>query len=116
MHWSDSLTEEQLESKRASSRKYNREKRWAAIGASPEYYAERLAEQEGLCSICGTARNPCRGVKREDEFFCIDHDHETGILRGLLCTPCDLVIGNAKDDPDILRSAIAYLEYWEAVT
>jgi hypothetical protein len=111
--WSDSLTEEQLEAKRAGNRRYNREKRWASIGASPEYYAEQFARQGGRCAMCGTDK-PARGRSgKEDEYFCIDHCHKTGALRGLLCSDCNLIIGHANDDPERLRAGIAYLGLYE---
>lgn len=108
MSWADSMTDEQLEAKREASRRYNREKRWAEIGASQEYYDRKLAEQDGKCAMCGRRDNPGRGTQ-EDGYFCIDHNHKTGELRGLLCTACNLVIGNAQDDPEVLKAGIAYL-------
>ena len=41
--------------------------------------------------------------------LCIDHNHVTGKVRGILCKSCNLLIGNAKDNVDILKSAIVYL-------
>ena len=40
----------------------------------------------------------------------IDHDHETGIIRGVLCNNCNTMLGAAKDTPEILREAARYLE------
>jgi len=40
----------------------------------------------------------------------IDHDHKTGIIRGILCKDCNLILGWVKDDPDRLRAMVAYLE------
>lgn len=98
---------------RAAQAKYIREKRWASIGATPEYYDAQFAEQGGRCDICGTDV-PKRG-EGQDEFFCIDHDHakqgEDG-LRGLLCVHCNLMIGHALDDPERLAKGIAYLGRW----
>ena len=114
MHWSDSLTEEKLEQRRAWMRKYNREKNWAKIGATPEYYAAKLAEQDGKCAICESA------VPWEDhdgrQYFCIDHDHKTGVLRDLLCHDCNLIIGHAADDPARLQAAAEYLALWLSTT
>lgn len=42
----------------------------------------------------------------------IDHDHETGIVRGLLCRQCNWGIGHFKDNPFILRRALAYITKW----
>ena len=64
-------------------------------------YKEMLQEQDGVCSICQTYKN---------EQLCVDHCHQTGIVRGLLCKKCNTVIGMLNDDVDILKNAIQYLE------
>lgn len=61
-----------------------------------------LDEQGGVCAICA---EPCSRI----EVLCIDHDHETGAVRGLLCTGCNLGLGGFGDDPDRLVAAAAYL-------
>lgn len=59
--------------------------------------------QEGRCAICGN-----RPKKR---MLAVDHDHKTGKVRGLLCTPCNhRILGGAHDDVEILRRAVSYLE------
>ncbi|WP_347878324.1 endonuclease VII domain-containing protein [Streptomyces sp. KS 21] len=58
-----------------------------------------VAAQGGLCCICLKA--PAVHV---------DHCHETGRVRGVLCFNCNSAIGKLGDDPDILRRAISYLE------
>lgn len=74
----------------------------ALYGITLEEY-ERLAEaQQHLCAICSNAE-PHFG------FLAVDHDHETGAIRGLLCGPCNLGIGQLGDDPQRLEAAAAYL-------
>ena len=74
-------------------------------GITPKLYAHMLDLQDNRCAIC-----------RVDELgsgkksFCVDHDHKTMKVRGILCTKCNTMIGVALDDVEILRSAIAYLE------
>ena len=51
------------------------------------------------CAICG-----------KDHDLCIDHDHGTGAIRGVLCRRCNLAIGILGDDPGMVRRALAYLE------
>lgn len=60
---------------------------------------EMIASQMGICVICLSA--PAAHV---------DHCHETGRVRGVLCFNCNSAIGKLGDDPDTLRRAIAYLE------
>lgn len=61
-----------------------------------------LVEKQGIkCPICNKdiTKNPT-----------VDHDHSTGKIRGLICSPCNLAIGNAEDSPDRLRAMANYLE------
>jgi hypothetical protein len=60
---------------------------------------EMIASQAGVCTICLKA--PAVHV---------DHCHETGRVRGVLCFNCNAAIGQLGDDPDTMRRAIAYLE------
>lgn len=59
-----------------------------------------INEQEGKCAICN---------KYGGKDLHIDHDHQTGKARGLLCKSCNYSLGFANDDVDILLSAIQYL-------
>jgi len=73
-------------------------------GLSPEKYAGLLMDQGGVCKICGAA-SP--GGRRQR--FCVDHSHETGEVRGLLCGQCNSLLGHAHDDRSVLASADLYL-------
>ena len=66
-------------------------------------YDEMFRSQKGKCAVCGIEHS---GGKRFD----VDHCHSTGVVRGLLCTNCNRMIGHANDDPQRLRSAAQYLE------
>lgn len=62
-----------------------------------------MAEAQGyLCAICGETCKTGRSLA-------VDHDHETGRVRGLLCARCNNGLGNFCDNVDSLRRAIAYL-------
>jgi hypothetical protein len=71
-------------------------------GISREEYDEILCIQNGVCGICGTKP----GARR----LAVDHDHETGEIRGLLCANCNRALGNLKDDHLIAYSAYQYLK------
>jgi len=73
-------------------------------GLTPEDADALLAAQGGLCPICGG--DPTAGFSRRPH---IDHDHETGAVRGILCANCNVGLGNFKDDIARLEAAIAYL-------
>lgn len=68
----------------------------------PEDFAELNQLQNGVCAICDN--KPV-----SDSRLHIDHDHSSGIVRGLLCSPCNLGLGNFLDNPKLLMRAIEYL-------
>lgn len=70
-------------------------------GLTKVQFDEMLISQAGVCAICYKGN----GRKR----LVIDHDHETGQVRGLLCSLCNTGIGMMKDDVGNLNSAIKYL-------
>lgn len=74
-------------------------------------YDRLREEQKGCCAICGRS-DPIGRVSEwtQDYWLAVDHDHETGEVRGLLCTTCNSGLGQFYDDPELLRKAIAYLE------
>ncbi len=65
-------------------------------------YKVLLDMQDGTCAICN---KPCE----LQTYLSVDHDHATGKVRGLLCKRCNLGIGYFLDDPELLTSAIEYL-------
>jgi len=69
--------------------------------------AERKLGQGGGCAICGR-------VESSDLPFGLDHDHDTGQLRGWLCNPCNAALGFLQDDPALLDAAKAYLARWKS--
>jgi hypothetical protein len=74
-------------------------------GISVEEYNQLLISQGGKCKICESP-NP---KSKRYENFCVDHDHRTGKIRGLLCTSCNRMIGLVHDDIESLERAIRYL-------
>lgn len=72
-------------------------------GITMDKYDAMFADQCGRCAICRAAHN---GKRRFD----VDHDHDSGEVRGLLCTSCNRMLGHARDSIITLRRAIAYLQ------
>jgi hypothetical protein len=69
-------------------------------GISEEIYNEMVFSQCGLCAICG--ESPVGPLV-------VDHDHDTGAVRGLLCSKCNLGLGHFEDSEDAMTNAISYL-------
>jgi hypothetical protein len=72
-------------------------------GISYKEYLTMLEAQNGQCAICGTTSTGKRA-------FHVDHDHDTGEVRGLLCSGCNTGIGNLKEDIGIMERAIQYVK------
>jgi len=81
-----------------------KEKMSTRYGITPSDYAKILISQGGVCAICGID-TPGRCGR-----FHIDHCHDTGVVRGLLCSRCNMGIGQLRDSVEIMLSAIRYLE------
>lgn len=62
------------------------------------------------CAVCGVTESLGRWRGKSQSNIHIDHDHESGTVRGPLCHSCNVSIGHFNDDPALLRRAAAYLE------
>ena len=69
-------------------------------------YDELLKSQDNRCAICQTTQYR----KNQNAHFAVDHDHKTGLVRGLLCDTCNRGLGYFKDNIDLLKSAERYLQ------
>lgn len=74
-------------------------------GITTEQYSELLESQGGGCAICD-APPPTETRKK---FLVVDHDHETGKVRGLLCDTCNRGLGLLGDNIVYLCAAVDYL-------
>jgi len=83
------------------NRQYNLKK---SYDMSLEEYDQILKKQNNKCAICEKENS------HKNKFLFVDHDHESNQVRGLLCHACNILIGNAKDSPQVLERAIAYLK------
>ncbi len=72
-------------------------------GLLPVDFDALLKKQNGGCAICNSSKPGGKGN------FHVDHDHETGQVRGLLCADCNMGLGKFKDNIDVLKAATSYL-------
>ncbi len=73
-------------------------------GISQNSYDSILKDQDGVCKICGL-------VNTKGKRLAVDHDHKTGLVRGLLCGKCNTGLGSYNDNVELLEKAIWYLYY-----
>jgi hypothetical protein len=77
-------------------------------GITIEDYNKMFLKQNGCCAICNLhILEINKGIKKN---LCVDHNHETGQVRGLLCDKCNRGIGLLQDNKDILLRAYNYLD------
>lgn len=98
----------------ANTKKWRKEhpEMWAAqnrrnmlkqnYGITADQYEEMLISQNWMCAIC---RRPEKSGKR----MSVDHDHASGVVRGLLCAACNRGLGCFEDEPLRLVAAVDYL-------
>lgn len=81
-------------------------------GLSREIFVARGEAQEWKCMVCGAVPEPDGRRRTADElpYLAVDHCHDSGQRRDLLCSRCNLSLGLMDDDPARLRAAAAYLE------
>src|SRR5690606_33401686 len=73
------------------------------FGLSRDDFDRMMDAQYGECCICH------RPAEESSKRLAIDHDHETGRVRGLLCQKCNCALGLFRDDPGIVMAAAVYL-------
>ena len=75
-------------------------------GITQAQYDAMFLEQRGLCAVCRQHETTARWSS-----LCVDHCHETGKVRGLLCNRCNRAIGLMRDSGDLLQTAAAYINH-----
>lgn len=88
--------------KEERGRIYHRRDIKRKFGITAEVYDALFLAQEGLCAIC---KSPNPTGSR----LAVDHDHQTGKVRGLLCGPCNMLLCRIESDPDWANKAFSYL-------
>ncbi|URN16991.1 MULTISPECIES: endonuclease VII domain-containing protein [Streptomyces] len=78
---------------------------WKKYRLTWEEYERLYQEQAGKCAIC-----PAKLEDNARRRPAVDHDHDSGVVRGLLCDPCNKGLGHFRDNLALLRAAVSYLE------
>jgi hypothetical protein len=116
-------TQERKDLKRQYDETYNREHREQIAhsgrkrlyGITAEEYERKLADQGGVCAACRQPETRKAPKSKTIAPLHVDHDHATGQVRGLLCHRCNMALGYAREDPDVLRSLATYVEFYQVV-
>lgn len=84
-------------------------------GITIKDYDRMLAEQNGVCAVCKRpethTRNHMEIVTNEVRRLSVDHDHQTGDARALLCSSCNVALGRMDEDPERIRALADYAEW-----
>src|SRR5882757_7060452 len=78
-------------------------------GITLDNYFELSEAQGHVCAICGSEENDSRR-----KYFDVDHNHTTGQVRGLVCSRCNLMIGNIENHGQLVEKILSYLRSWES--
>lgn len=100
--WADGHGRNTPEKRRAAHIKHR-------YGLTAAEYDALVEQQGGRCAICREYPTERNTRAHWDGKLCVDHDHDTGRVRGLLCNDCNLVAGYGKS-PAVLRAAAEYLQ------
>lgn len=93
---------EYYEANREQALAYARDYRLKAeYGISQKDYEDLYEQQEGKCALCGK--------EEQTKPLYIDHCHDTGRIRGLLCPPCNSALGALGDSPKAIKQALKYV-------
>jgi hypothetical protein len=82
-------------------------------GLSPDEYEEMAAHQGGVCAICEQAETTLDYRTQQPRRLSVDHDHETGAVRALLCRRCNHMLGLMEGAPELVHVMQAYLEHFK---
>jgi hypothetical protein len=96
-----------------SAEKAAEQRLYQVYGLTVERFKELWAACSGLCQICDREMHSrfIEGPEGDRSSRCnVDHCHESGEVRGLLCTACNTALGKMNDDTERLQKAINYLK------
>lgn len=99
--WNEANPDKVLDQRRRTRRRECLRK----FGLTETDYETMLVSQDGGCAICGSVVSG----RKNDTALIVDHCHDTQKVRGLLCHPCNMILGFAKDSARVLEKAAAYI-------
>lgn len=108
--------QKRAKNRKSAARRYDTDRnRWVGIksryGITKEQFEAKLAEQHGLCAVCGTDEPGVKGWHVDHDHACCPGRRACGkCFRGILCSNCNTALGLMNDDIARLRAAIRYLE------
>jgi len=79
-------------------------------GIPIEEYVEMLVDQKGVCAICKQPETSVDHRTKNLRNLAVDHNHFTGKVRGLLCSNCNRGLGFLRENIEVLKASIEYLE------
>lgn len=85
----------------------------ASFNINIDQYIMMLELQNNKCAICNNPEENICSRSKKIKFLSVDHNHETGEIRGLLCSKCNTGIGLLREDVDIFKNAIKYLSKYK---
>lgn len=88
---------------------YAKQRKWQSFGVDAARYQEMLHDQGGVCAVCSQPERAPDKASGKIRDLAIDHDHDTGVVRALLCSNCNRALGLFGDNPALLDGAKAYL-------
>jgi len=96
------------------NRELNKFSKISKYGISKEEFIKKLINQNYKCEICKVDIKYLSRYNNKYKSACIDHDHETGKVRGLLCSSCNRALSLFKDNYNILQNATKYLVQYKS--
>jgi hypothetical protein len=98
--WNAANPEKRREIRRAAQRLLR-------YGMTKQQHADMLEKQGGLCAVCKRAET--KVLLGRVTGLCVDHDHNTGVVRGLLCSRCNIAVGMLDEDVERAKQLARYM-------
>ena len=102
-------SESQRRSRQKNPRVYRNKILRRTFGITLEEYEAIEQAQGGVCAICRNPETEIHPQSKKLRHLAVDHDHDTGQIRGLLCNSCNRALGLMRDNEQIVLSAYLYL-------